>query len=203
RIAPIDGAAEDRIIEAAKDGLRHAGVVILSDYGKGVLTDRVLAAVIAAANAAGRPVIVDPKGSDYTRYKGATLITPNRKEAEEALGRKLPDLAAVEEGAGDLIDLAGLDAAVITLGAQGIYYRTKDGESGHEPTKARAVFDVTGAGDTVVAHLALHVAAGHPLAAAVALANQAAGIVVGRLGTNAVEREELRATLRQQMHHHG
>ncbi|MCB9916688.1 MAG: D-glycero-beta-D-manno-heptose-7-phosphate kinase [Planctomycetes bacterium] len=199
----LDAAASAAVVEKVEAMLASVGAIVLSDYGKGVLTPSVLEAVLVSARLAGVPVLVDPKGSDYTRYKGATLITPNRKEAEEALGRKLPDLAAVEEGAGDLIDLAGLDAAVITLGAQGIYYRTKDGESGHEPTKARAVFDVTGAGDTVVAHLALHVAAGHPLAAAVALANQAAGIVVGRLGTNAVEREELRATLRQQMHHHG
>jgi len=173
------------------------GAVVLSDYGKGVLTDQVLRKVIDAARTAGVPVLVDPKGADYSRYRGATLVTPNRREAELALGRRLPDLEAVEAGARELIEAAELDAAVITLGAEGIYFRTRDGRSGRESTKARAVFDVTGAGDTVIAQLALFLADGYELESAVALANQAAGVAVARLGTTGVTRQELRAKLRE------
>ncbi len=199
----LDAEASSALLERACSLIAGSGAVVLSDYGKGVLTDEVLSAVIAAARAASVPVLVDPKGSDYTRYRGATLITPNRKEAELALGRKLPDMQAVAQGAQDLLQQAELDAALITLGAEGIYFRTKDGVEGHEPTKARAVFDVTGAGDTVVAHLALYLAADFELAAAVGLANQAAGVVVARLGTNAVDRDELRACLRRGAVHEG
>ena len=192
-----------QVQERARGLLEGAGALVLSDYGKGVLTAEVLEGLIAAARTLGVPVLVDPKGSDYRKYRGATLITPNRKEAEQALGRKLADLRQVSAGAQDLIELAELDLAIITLGSEGIFYRTRTGVEGHEPTQARAVFDVTGAGDTVVAHLALYIAAGYELGAAVALANQAAGVVVGRLGTNAVDREELRACLRQGAVHEG
>ncbi len=192
-----------QVLERARGLLEGAGALVLSDYGKGVLTTEVLAGLIAAARSLGVPVLVDPKGSDYSKYRGATLITPNRKEAEQALGRKLSDLREVSTGAQDLIELAELDLAIITLGSEGIFYRTRAGVEGHEPTQARAVFDVTGAGDTVVAHLALYIAAGYELGAAVALANQAAGVVVGRLGTNAVDREELRACLRKGAVHEG
>jgi D-beta-D-heptose 7-phosphate kinase/D-beta-D-heptose 1-phosphate adenosyltransferase len=199
----LSGAARVELLERARARVASVGAVVLSDYGKGVLTDDVLRSVIDAARAAGLPVLVDPKGADFTRYRGATLITPNRKEAELALGRKLPDLARVEEGAGELIELAELEAAVVTLGAEGIYFRTRDGRSGREATRARAVFDVTGAGDTVIAQLALFLADGFDLAVAVALANQAAGVVVARLGTNGVTRKELRAKLRESAPHTG
>ncbi|MCL4141309.1 UNVERIFIED_CONTAM: hypothetical protein GTU68_021641, partial [Idotea baltica] len=143
------------------------------------------------------------KGTDFSRYKGASLITPNRKEAEGALGRKLKDLAEVADGAEELIGVADLETAIITLGAEGIYYRTKDGMEGREATRARAVFDVTGAGDTVVAHLALYHAAGFELPTAVALANHAAGVVVGRLGAGGVTRKELVAKLRESIPEQG
>jgi len=193
----LSGDAQAAVLERAKSQVAACDAVVLSDYGKGVLTSDVLRAVIDAARASGTPVLVDPKGSDFAKYRGATLITPNRKEAEEALGRKLPDLAAVAAGAEELIGVSELDCAIITLGAEGIYYRTKDGRDGREATRARAVFDVTGAGDTVVAQLALYLAAGYDLGVAVALANHAAGVVVARLGTNGVTRKELQAKLRE------
>jgi D-beta-D-heptose 7-phosphate kinase/D-beta-D-heptose 1-phosphate adenosyltransferase len=201
--AAVSGEALEALLERALERVASCDAVVLSDYGKGVLTDGVLRAVIDAARAAGKPVLVDPKGSDFSRYRGATLITPNRKEAEAALGRRLPDLAAVSAGAAELIEAAELEVAIITLGAEGIYYRARDGREGRESTRARAVFDVTGAGDTVVGHLALHLAAGHDLEVAVALANHAAGCVVARLGTNAVTREELAARLRETAPHEG
>ena len=199
----LSQTARDELLRRALAKVGEVGAVILSDYGKGVLADEVLRGVIDAARAAGVPVLVDPKGADFTRYRGATLITPNRKEAELALGERLPDLESVERGAQALIEAAELDAAVITLGAQGIYFRTRDGRSGREATRARAVFDVTGAGDTVIAQLALFLADGLDLGEAVALANQAAGVVVARLGTNGVTRKELRAKLRESAPHTG
>ena len=181
---------------------------MLSDYGKGLLAPQVLKVAIAAARAKGVPVLVDPKGTDYSRYAGATLVTPNRKEAELALGRKIQHLDELPAAADELIATADLDLIVITLGPDGIYFRTKgtDGApsvEGRAPTSARAVYDVTGAGDTVVAHLALHLGSGLPLEDSVALANHSAGIVVGRLGTSSVTRDELIERLEQTLPHEG
>ncbi len=197
---PISAAAMGQIDVQLSERLAEADALVLSDYGKGVLTPRVISSIIGGVRGArGReiPILVDPKGADYARYAGATLITPNRKEAQQAVGRALPDRAAAALAADELIGIADLDLAVITLGAGGILWRTKGGEGGHAPAEARAVFDVTGAGDTVVAHLALYLAAGLDVSTAVRLANHAAGIVVARLGTNAVTRAELRTRLRE------
>jgi len=183
-----------RLVEGIEARVARAGAVVLSDYGKGVLCQPVLAAVIAAARRAGVPCLVDPKGTDYARYAGATLLTPNRKEAEEALGRRLPAHEDLPAGARDLVRAAGVEAAVITLGPDGMYYLNGPRE-GHVSTAARAVFDVTGAGDTVIAHLALGLAAGLPFEACVHLANHAAGIVVGKSGAASVTRAELAAVL--------
>ncbi len=184
---PIRGEALAAVLKILPERVRRAQAVVLSDYGKGLLTPEVIRCAIDSARAAGVPVLVDPKGEDYARYRGATLVTPNRKEAEQALGQRLPRLEDVQRGASELMKLAGLDAAVITLGADGIYFTDKKGESGHVPARARAVFDVTGAGDTVIAQLGLYFAAGVELGTAVFLANQAAAIVVARLGTHAVD----------------
>ncbi len=188
---PISDELATRILAELSARIAQAGAVILSDYGKGVLTPKVLAGAIDLARRHGVPVLVDPKGSDYTRYRGATLITPNRKEAEEALGRKLSDRAEWPRAAQDLISIADLQAAVVTLGAQGMFLMNRAGESVHVPTFAREVFDVTGAGDTVISHLALYIAAGLDLATAVHLANHAAGIVVAKPGAASVTRGEL------------
>jgi D-beta-D-heptose 7-phosphate kinase/D-beta-D-heptose 1-phosphate adenosyltransferase len=171
--------------------VQGAGALVLSDYGKGVLSRVLIQGAIRVAHDHGVPVLVDPKGKDYARYKGAHLVTPNRKEAEEALGRKLAGLDELGAGAKDLIRLAELEAAVITLGAEGMFHFSRDGSAGHIPTVARAVFDVTGAGDTVIALLGLGLAAGLDLADAVVLANHAAGIVVGKRGAASVTRSEL------------
>lgn len=202
----LDGAALDMLLERLPAAVAAADAVVLSDYGKGALPADVLQTTISEAKRTGVPVLVDPKGDDYTRYRGANLITPNKKEAERALGRKisLSDLP----GAGDeLIQTADLQLAVITLGSDGIYYRTRgekeDAVEGRAPAAARAVYDVTGAGDTVVAHLALYLADDWGIEEAVGLANHAAGIVVGKLGTHSVTRAELRARLAEQLPHEG
>ncbi len=183
-----------RLTRGLEQRIARARAVVLSDYGKGVLCVPVLRAVIQSARAAGVPVLVDPKGSDYSRYAGATLLTPNRKEAEEALGRRLPMLADLPAAVRDLVRVAGVSAAVITLGPDGMYWLS-GAEEGHVSTAARAVFDVTGAGDTVIAHLALGLAAGLDFETAVQLANHAAGIVVGKPGAASVTRAELAGVL--------
>lgn len=193
---PLDGATLEAMLGLIPGLVAEADALVLSDYGKGTLPRPVLERAIQEARAKGIPVLVDPKGTDYARYSGATLITPNRKEAEQALGRRIASLEELPAAADELIATANLDLTLITLGPDGIYFRTgPDGEGarreGRIPTQARAVFDVTGAGDTVVAHLAFHLGAGVDLESAVSLANHAAGIVVAKLGTHSVTREEL------------
>jgi D-beta-D-heptose 7-phosphate kinase/D-beta-D-heptose 1-phosphate adenosyltransferase len=190
----LSSADAARLVAGLEKRVQAAGAVILSDYGKGVLCGPVLRAVIDAARAAKVPVLVDPKGSDYARYRGATLLTPNRKEAEEALNKKLPKLADMPTATRDLVQVAGVEAAVITLGPEGMYW-LNGAHEGHVPTMARAVFDVTGAGDTVIALLALAMAAKLPFEACVHLANHAAGIVVGKPGAASVTRTELAGVL--------
>jgi len=185
----------DRLLAGLDERVARADAVVLSDYGKGVLTERVLREVIEMARAASVPVLVDPKGSDYRRYRGATLVTPNRKEAEQALGRSLARLDDLPGAARELVERCELDAAVITLGADGIYYRRGPQEEGRVPALARSVFDVTGAGDTVMAFLALGLAARLSLPDAVRLANRAASIVVGQRGAVSLTRAELRTLL--------
>jgi D-beta-D-heptose 7-phosphate kinase/D-beta-D-heptose 1-phosphate adenosyltransferase len=199
----VSGEALAALLRLLPAKVRAAQAVVLSDYGKGVLARAVVECAVREARAAGVPVLVDPKGDDYSRYKGATLVTPNRKEAEQALGRKLSRNVDLPRGAQDLMRIGELDAAVITLGGDGIYYEDRRGARGHVPAQARAVYDVTGAGDTVVAQLAFHLASRLDLATAVELANEAAAIVVGRLGTHAVTREELLAHLSSEGHDAG
>jgi rfaE bifunctional protein kinase chain/domain len=167
--------------------LEKTDLVVLSDYGKGGLKH--IERMIEAARAAGKPVLVDPKGDDYSRYKGATLLTPNRAEFREVAGRwkSEEDLTArAQKLRGDL----GLNALLITRSEEGMtLYR--EGERLHVPAVAREVYDVSGAGDTVIAVLGVMLAGGASFAEAVELANKAAGIVVGKLGTAVVHSEEL------------
>ncbi len=202
-VRAVGGAALDELLRILPERVGRARAVVLSDYGKGVLTPAVIRCVIDAARARRIPVLVDPKGEDYARYQGATLVTPNRKEAEQALGRKLARIEDMPRAADDLMHMAGLDAAVITLGADGIYHKTRQGDAGHVPAQARQVFDVTGAGDTVIAQMGFYLACGLPLSTAVELANHAAGIVVARLGTHAVTKSELVAELSEKHQHVG
>ena len=166
-------------------------VVILSDYGKGGLAH--ISEMIRLARAAGKPVLVDPKGDEWGKYAGATVITPNRSELREVVGRwtSEADLAArVEKLRGEL----GLDAMLVTRSEEGMTLFAAD-EQHHQPAQAREVFDVSGAGDTVIATLAVMLAAGAWWAEAIRTANVAAGIVVGKLGTAVVSHEELAAAL--------
>ncbi|MFA6971608.1 MAG: D-glycero-beta-D-manno-heptose-7-phosphate kinase [Gallionella sp.] len=162
-------------------------VVILSDYGKGGLAH--IAQMIRMARDAGKPVLVDPKGDDYARYSGATLLTPNRSEFRQVAG-SWEDETQLNRKAEQLRTDLQLDALLVTRSEDGMsLYRAGDVQ--HEPTHTREVFDVSGAGDTVIAALAVMLASGAELPDAMRIANRAAGIVVGKLGTAVVSREEI------------
>ena len=169
----------------------EADAVVLSDYGKGGLAH--VSRMIELARAHGKPVLVDRKGSDYARYRGATVLTPNRSEFREVAGR-WTDEADLASRARKLRADLDLEALMVTRSEEGMSLFTAS-EARHEPTRAREVYDVSGAGDTVIATLSLMVAAGASLASAMRVANHAAGIVVGKLGTAVVHREELLESL--------
>ncbi len=172
-----------RLLDACEPLLAEVGLVIISDYGKGVCTPQICRALIDAAKARGVPVLVDPKTTDWSRYQGATLVTPNFKELCEVLGRTLPnDDSAVETHTPGLIERFGLEGMLVTRSEQGMTL-VKDGAPLHIGTEARDVFDVTGAGDTVIGTLGTAMAAGFELPDAVRLANRAAGVVVARAGS--------------------
>ena len=171
--------------------LAEYDVVVLSDYGKGGLTH--IEQMIRLARARGRLVLADPKGEEYARYRGATVLTPNRAELREVVGR-WKDEADLTARAQQLRAELDLDALLLTRSEDGMtLYRA--GQVQHEPTKAREVFDVSGAGDTVIATLAVMLGAGASLPDAARVANHAAGIVVGKLGTAVVQPDELAADL--------
>ena len=167
--------------------LKRVDVVVLSDYGKGGLTH--IAAMIRLARAAGIPVLVDPKGDDYSRYRGATLVTPNRAEFREVAGSWKTEKELTRKAEALRLQLKA-EALLITRSEEGMtLYRR--GERLHVPAQAREVFDVSGAGDTVIATLGAMLGSGEDLAQAVAVANRAAGIVVGKFGTAVVHPSEL------------
>jgi len=170
-------------------------MILVSDYLKGVLTPRVLAAVFAAGRRLGIPVVVDPKGNDYGKYRGATILTPNRKEAEIASRIAIRDQESLERAASNLLAELELEALLITRSEEGMSLFFRTGDAAHIPTVAREVFDVSGAGDTVLSVLGVGLAAGLGFAEAARLANVAAGIVVGKLGTSTVAPAEIIAEI--------
>ncbi|MDR2001122.1 MAG: D-glycero-beta-D-manno-heptose-7-phosphate kinase [Zoogloeaceae bacterium] len=170
--------------------LPDCDVVILSDYGKGGLTH--IGDMIRAARAAGKPILVDPKGDDYARYAGVSVITPNRAELREVIGR-WRDETDLRERAEQLRRKLAIEALLLTRSEEGMSLFSADGTV-NEPALAREVFDVSGAGDTVIATQAVMMASGVGLADAMRLANRAAGIVVGKLGTAVCTLDELKAS---------
>ena len=179
----------DSLLQEYRQQLENCDVVVLSDYGKGTLTQ--IEAFIAAARAAGKPVLVDPKSEDFSAYSGATLITPNMVEFEQVVGHCENEQDLIEKSAA-LMERQDLEALLVTRGEHGMTLLRRNQPELHLPTHAREVFDVTGAGDTVISVLAAALAAGEDLPSATALANLAAGIVVGKLGTASVSVPELR-----------
>jgi D-beta-D-heptose 7-phosphate kinase/D-beta-D-heptose 1-phosphate adenosyltransferase len=193
--APIVPAVEQAVLDVLAERPFPFDAVLLSDYRKGLLTPKVIQAAIAAARSVGGIVVADPKGADYSIYRGVDLITPNRQEAEAATGIAIHGLEDLHRVAAELRRITGVRTPTVTLGEDGIFFETDNGEFRIIPTEARSVFDVTGAGDTVVATLTLARAAGVPLRQSLHLANVAAGIVVAHVGTWAVSRQEILALL--------
>lgn len=196
--ARIDERTAKTMVDAATKNIGDFGAVVLSDYDKGVLADGRARAIIAAASKAGVPVIVDPKGEGYDRYQGASLVTPNRKELEQATQAAAPDSEAICAAARKLIAAHGLGGMLVTRSADGMTLVAKDGDAHHLPAESREVFDVSGAGDTVVAAVAAMIASGAEAPDAARVANTAAGIVVGKIGTAVCHAAELIAALHHQ-----
>jgi rfaE bifunctional protein kinase chain/domain len=183
---PSQTALEQKLARFEK-ALGTADVLVLSDYGKGALSQ--VATMIECARAKNKVILVDPKGEDYEKYRGATLITPNRSELRQVVGR-WADEDDLARRAQELRRSLGIQALLLTRSEEGMSLFTDQGVS-HVRAQAREVFDVSGAGDTVIATLAVALAAQWPLDRAMALANRAGGIVVGKLGTATVTSEEL------------
>ena len=192
---PLGPKIEAKLIKAVASALRTCQAVVLSDYGKGVLSAGATKKIIRLAAKANKTVVVDPKGSDFSRYSGATLITPNRRELAEAVEAEVTSDADVVRAAKRLIKRHRFGAVLVTRSADGMTVVTADGSVTDLAAEAREVFDVSGAGDTVVAAVAAALAAGIDLDRAAALANAAAGIVVGKVGTASVFAADLIAAL--------
>lgn len=193
--ALLDDSECAGLLDVVMRAIENADAVVLSDYAKGVLTESVVQKTIAAANSKGIPVIVDPKGRDYTKYRGAFLLTPNRKEAADACGLDETNGNVVAQAGKQLLSQLAVDSVLITQGEDGMTLFTNGGQPHHLAAMAHEVYDVTGAGDTVIATLATALAAKTELETAAFLANAAAGVVVQQVGTTPIRIDELRRAL--------
>jgi D-beta-D-heptose 7-phosphate kinase/D-beta-D-heptose 1-phosphate adenosyltransferase len=192
--APVPKAVEDAILDWAEGHTAAGGALVLSDYAKGVVSADLAARIIGLGRDRGRPVVVDPKGHDYAKYRGATILTPNVHEVERAAHQPVETYEEVVAASQRLSESLDGSALLVTRGAEGMLL-VSGGDLVGIPAEAQDVYDVTGAGDTVVAVLAAALAAGAELEAAVRLANTAAGIAVSKVGTAAVTLAELRGAL--------
>ncbi len=189
--SPVSRAIEDRAIAAVNQTLAQADAVIISDYDKGLLTPRVLRAVIESAQSRSKPICLDPKIRNFAHYREVDVITPNRIEAEHASGVEITDESSLMAAARGIRERISCKNVLITRGEHGMSLLNAEGEMAHIPTVAREVYDVTGAGDTVIATLTLALASGAKLNEAAIIANHAAGVVVGKMGAAAVSPDEL------------
>ncbi len=187
----IPESVQKRLLQAIEKNIKRCDGVIISDYGKGALSIETLQHIFDSSRKAGKKVIVDPKGTDYSRYKGASLITPNRKEASLASGIAIETESDYTEAAKRLFRLTNAEDVMITRGAEGMTVFHANGEKLHLPAEALEVFDVSGAGDTVTAAIALIMFSGAGLETAARIANIAASIEVGHVGAKAVTKEEV------------
>jgi rfaE bifunctional protein kinase chain/domain len=187
---PLSSGVEELLLQRVRDRIEHVDAVVLSDYRKGVVSETVARRVIDAAVANGKPVVVDPKGVDYAKYRGATVITPNAHDAGQAANVHIENEQDLLEAATRLSVACDGAALLVTRGAAGMTLFNGSGRL-DVPTRARDVYDVTGAGDTVVAMLAVALGRNRTLQQAVTLANATAGIVVGKVGTATVTLDEL------------
>ncbi|MEZ5785809.1 MAG: D-glycero-beta-D-manno-heptose-7-phosphate kinase [Xanthobacteraceae bacterium] len=195
KAAPVPGPIEDALIERLAAMLPRADALVLSDYAKGTLTPRVIRAAIEEANRLGKAVVVDPKGLDFSVYRGATLITPNRKELGEATHRPVRDPDELAAAAAALQRLVASEAVLVTLSEDGMLLKAGDAPPVHVPAYPVRVRDVSGAGDTVVAVLAAFLAMNADFETAMRAANAAASVVVGKRGTATISALELRSRI--------
>jgi D-beta-D-heptose 7-phosphate kinase/D-beta-D-heptose 1-phosphate adenosyltransferase len=194
-VAQLDGDAAKRVLSVYEAEIAEADAVVLSDYAKGVLGDRVLKAAIEIARKVGKPVIADPKSQKFARYDGVSVLTPNAKELAAATGMPVGTDDEAAAAASAVLNRTSIGALVVTRSERGMTILERGRAPVHLPARAREVFDVSGAGDTVLAVLGLAIAAGAPLAEAAAIANLAAGLVVAKIGTAVVYPEELSEAL--------
>lgn len=196
---PLSSTDVRKMLQFIQKKIKEVDAVVVEDYGKGVIEPFLLAPVLKWARKLGKPVLVDPKEKHFSLYKGVTALTPNRAEAYGAFGNsingRVPD---IEEVGRTFLKRLGLQAVLITLGEEGMALFEKGHATTRIPTTAREVFDVSGAGDTVIAIFSLGVAVGASLREAAVLSNLAAGIVVGKLGTATVEISELKQAIRSE-----
>ncbi|HVF28011.1 MAG TPA: D-glycero-beta-D-manno-heptose-7-phosphate kinase [Pyrinomonadaceae bacterium] len=196
RRTPIDGETEERVITALKNALRGANAFVVSDYDKGAVTPRVLEEVLSFAADAGVPVLVDPKIRNFNSYRPATLVTPNHHEALRLTNTEDDTDEGMARAARLIRDQLNCESVLITRGERGMLLVEGGGDPVYVGTAAREVYDVTGAGDTVIATLAASLAAGTTLVEAAMLANHAAGIVVAKVGTATAGADELIASFK-------
>ena len=196
-LAPVTARSVALLLERLREFVAGVSLVMVSDYGKGVLTPDLLAALLDLAAASGVPVVVDPKGTDYTRYRGASIITPNRAELAAAARMTLGDEAAYVAAAKTVRETCAAQAVLVTRGEEGLSIYPAGGECRHIRATSQEVFDVSGAGDTVAAILSAGLAVGAPLVPSAIVANIGAGIVVRKLGTAVVYPDELLLGVRQ------
>ncbi len=220
-IVPLSPALSLRLSRSARREIERSDVVLVSDYAKGALSPELVRSIVSDARRSGKPALIDPKGLDFSKYRRATGITPNLRETELATGLTLAhgDLSSLRKAAGRLLSTLSLEFLLVTRGEEGIpLFERREGAEGktgrrigrgakdtrggivatHMPAKARAVFDVTGAGDTVLAALGVALGGGMTRQDAVRLANHAAGIVVGKVGTATTTRDEIRQELAEE-----
>jgi rfaE bifunctional protein kinase chain/domain len=183
---PINESDESRIYKVTENLIANADVVIISDYAKGLLSDILLSRLITMCRENDKKILVDPKGKDYTKYRDANLLTPNRKEAVEACNLEENEKDLIEKAGTMLLDKISTEAILITQGEKGMTLFQKEGKSHNYNALARKVYDVTGAGDTVIATLAVAIGAGLDYFEAANLANIAAGLVVEQIGTTSI-----------------
>jgi len=200
-VTECDGEIEEQIEQHVKQVLPAMDALVLSDYAKGVLSEKVCQSLIASAYRAGIPVLVDPKQRSFERYQGATTICPNLQELSTATGVSCKNIEQILSAGQELVAALKLQYLTVTLSEKGIAILRKDSKDSF-PAMARQVYDVSGAGDTVIATLALSLASGLEIETAAQLANVAAGIVVSKVGTVPVERDELLASLMPEIELH-
>ena len=192
---PLASATIERLLQALEARLDDVDAVILEDYGKGVITRQLLELVVPLARRKRKLITVDPKEEHFDLYRGVTALTPNRREASEAVGRELERDADVRRAGEEILERLDCDGVLVTLGEDGMWLFERRGKQARIPTVAQEVFDVAGAGDTVIATFTLALASGASMEQAALIANAAAGIVVGKLGVATAAPEELRARL--------